>query len=458
MAEPRLPPVAPAGPRRSGLATRITLVTVAVAVVAVLITGLVSFSLVRGAAEDQARNALGRQADLIAAQFDRTNTQPVALLRVLRREGIRINVVGANGTGPAYLSADDKAVLAAGEPLSIEATVNGERVFVEGRPLADGGSVVVEQPASAAASDESAARRRLVIPLLLGLVGAGLAGWLLSRRLARPLQDAARGAHRLASGARDVRLEPAGPAEVAELAEALNALNGALVTSEGREREFLLSVSHELRTPLTAVRGYAEALADGVVPPGEVARTGATVLDEANRLERLVADLLDLARLRAQDFRLDVVPVDLGGLVKQAGEVWRARCLPYGVDLRVEVPAFPVVVRTDPVRVRQIIDGLAENALRVVPSGAPIVLAVHPLAGGAVVEVRDGGPGLSDDDLRVAFDRAALYERYRGVRRVGTGFGLALVQGLTQRLGGTATAGHAPEGGARFSAALPSLP
>jgi len=72
--------------------------------------------------------------------------------------------------------------------------------------------------------------------------------------------------------------------------------------------------------------------------------------------------------------------------------------------------------------------------------------------------VRDGGPGLSDDDLRVAFDRAALYERYRGVRPVGTGFGLALVAGLAARLGGSAVAGHAPEGGARFSVALPSLP
>jgi two-component system sensor histidine kinase BaeS len=331
-------------------------------------------------------------------------------------------------------------------------------MFVEARPLTDGGAVIVEQPASAAASDESAARRRLLVPLLLGLVGAGLAGWLLARRLARPLQDAAKGARRLAAGARDVRLDPQGPAEVAELAESLNALNAALVTSEGREREFLLSVSHELRTPLTAVQGYAEALADGVVPPEDVARTGAVVLSEARRLDRLVADLLDLARLRAQDFRVDVVVVDLAALVTEAGEVWRQRCTPQGIPVRVEVAPGPLLVRTDPGRVRQILDGLAENALRVVPAGAPIVLAAVAVPGGAVVEVRDGGPGLSDDDLRVAFDRAALYERYRGVRPVGTGFGLALVAGLAARLGGSAVAGHAPEGGARFSVALPSLP
>jgi two-component system sensor histidine kinase BaeS len=82
----------------------------------------------------------------------------------------------------------------------------------------------------------------------------------------------------------------------------------------------------------------------------------------------------------------------------------------------------------------------------------------HPAGGWAVVEVRDGGPGLTDDDLRVAFDRGALYARYRGVRRVGTGFGLALVHGLAERLGGVALAGRAPEGGAAFAVLLPLAP
>ncbi len=168
---------------------------------------------------------------------------------------------------------------------------------------------------------------------------------------------------------------------MAELADALNRLSAALATSEGREREFLLSVSHELRTPLTAVRGYAEALADGVVPPADVGRTGPVMLAEAERLDRLVGDLLDLARLRAQDFRLDLGDVDLTQLVQQAGEVWRDRCGREGVELLVQTTGAPLVVRTDPTRVRQIVDGLAENALRVTPAGRPIVLASAPTRG-----------------------------------------------------------------------------
>jgi two-component system sensor histidine kinase BaeS len=106
--------------------------------------------------------------------------------------------------------------------------------------------------------------------------------------------------------------------------------------------------------------------------------------------------------------------------------------------------------------VRQVVDNLAENALRVTPAGAPIVLALRPGGDGQVdVEVRDGGPGLTDEDLPVAFDRSVLHDRYRGVRPVGTGLGLALVAGLADRLGGRAVAGHAPEGGARFTVTLP---
>src|SRR4029079_8434907 len=112
-------------------------------------------------------------------------------------------------------------------------------------------------------------------------------------------------------GDRSATLDADGPAEVADLAHAVNALTAALATSEGRQRDFLLSVSHELRTPLTTIKGYAEALADGVVGPDGAQRAGQTMLGEAEHLDRLVADLLGLARLEAADFPLELMDVDL---------------------------------------------------------------------------------------------------------------------------------------------------
>ena len=244
------------------------------------------------------------------------------------------------------------------------------------------------------------------------------------------------------------------------MADALNRLASALAISEGRQREFLLSVSHELRTPITSVRGYAEALADGLVEGDEVARTGAVMAAETQRLDRLVSDLLDLARLRADDFVIECVDVDLGDMLADAAQVWTDRCHRADVTLSAELPTAPVIVRADPLRLRQVIDNLAENALRVVPAGGVIVMNGRVMAGGAdgdwgVVEVRDSGPGLAPEDRDVAFEPGILHERYRGLRPVGTGLGLALVGRLASGMAGWARADSAPEGGASFCVGVP---
>jgi two-component system sensor histidine kinase BaeS len=332
--------------------------------------------------------------------------------------------------------------------------VNGRVVLVSGRPLAArGNGIVLTHPRVAGTA--VLLLGGLWIALLAGLAAGLAAGGLLARVVARPVRDAAVAAGRLSAGDRTVRLPVRPPDEVAELAVAFNQLAAALATSEGRQRDFLLSVSHELRTPLTTIRGYAEALADGVVDAGTAPQAGRTMLGEAERLDRLVADLLVLARLEAADLPLEVVAVDVVALVRAAAEAWRPRCAADGVPLRAELPDAPVMVHTDPGRIRQVVDGLVENALRVVPPDAPLVLAVRADVQAGVVEVRDGGPGFTDDDLAVAFERGALYQRYRGVRNVGSGLGLALAGRLVRRLGGTIEAGHAPEGGARFTVALP---
>ena len=338
-------------------------------------------------------------------------------------------------------------------------------MFVEARVTTIGGVVLVQRRSDALAAADDAIRR-VILALLIGVLVAVILGALVAYRIARPLRRTAQAAHALADGRRDVRVNLDGPAEVAEVGAAVNSLAAALSASELRQRDFLMSVSHDLRTPLTAISGFAESLADNVVPPEQTAHVGAVMLGEAQRLTRMVADLLDLARLDAQDFRVDLVPIDLVALVRDAALVWARRCAQEGVRFEVQAPDQPLVVSTDAARIRQVLDGLLENALRVTPAGAPVVLAVAAadFADGAdprrrpgvVLEVRDGGPGLNDDDLPVAFEQSVLYERYRGVRKVGTGLGLAIVDRLVRRLGGTVEAGHAVEGGARFTVRLPA--
>jgi two-component system OmpR family sensor kinase len=168
-----------------------------------------------------------------------------------------------------------------------------------------------------------------------------------------------------------------------------------------------------------------------------------------------VSDLLDLARLRADDFVIECTDVDLTAMLADAGEVWRDRCERADIRLVTELPSDPVIVRADPMRLRQVLDNLAENALRVTPGGGVIVIAGTTTPEGGVIEVRDSGPGIAEDDRDVAFEPGILHERYRGLRPVGTGLGLALVGRLAAGMGGWASAGSAPEGGACFRVGVP---
>ena len=336
-------------------------------------------------------------------------------------------------------------------------SVSDATVFVEARATGRGGIVVVQRQVDATAQTRVAVRR-LGLALLIAGVLAALIGLLVAWRVARPLRRTAAAAHSLAAGNRDVTLPAQGPQEVVEVSHAINTLAAGLRQSEARQREFLLSVSHDLRTPLTTLSGYAESLAEDVIPAEQTAQVGAVMLGEAKRLERLVGDLLDLARLGARDFRVDVAPVDLVALVHGAARVWEPRSRASGVVFALEAPPVPIWTHTDAARVRQVLDGLFDNALRVTPAGARIVLAARPEPGWAVAEVRDSGPGLTDADLPVAFEQGVLYERYRGVRQVGTGLGLAIVHGLVQRLGGTIEAGHAARRRRTVHRAPPSGP
>ena len=179
--------------------------------------------------------------------------------------------------------------------------------------------------------------------------------------------------------------------------------------------------------------------------------------EEARRMELLVGDLLDLARLDADDFRIAPAPLDLRAVVEGAAEVYRSRTSQEGIEFALEMLDEPIPTTTDAQRLRQALDGLFDNALRLTPAGGRIVLALRrdAVANAALLEVRDSGPGLTDADLDDAFTRGTLTARYEGARRVGTGLGLAIVHGLITRLGGSAEASHAVEGGACFRLRLP---
>lgn len=445
------------------LSARAALLTGTIAAVAVLIAGLVALPMIRGAAEIQARVNLSDQADLVRniavtpEDFDLTgnSNRPggdaralSGIVSYLRAQGVEVLALVPGASDPQILTENQKKTIVNGSDVSARNCSRNECFFVEGRPLGARTGMVLVQSTRIVSNVTTSAIRRFALALIVGLSAATLIGFIAARRLANPLRQAAAGARELAQGKRELRLTPEGPIEISEIALALNSLAEELTRSEGRQREFLLSVSHELRTPLTAIRGYAEAMADDLVAESDRSRVGAVISLETQRLDRLVSDLLDLARTGAVDFPLNLQNVNLVDIVSDACDVWADRAVREQVEFRREISPDDLLVFTDPIRVRQIIDNLAENALRVTPAGQVIVIS---LSDTGFVQVRDSGPGLLPEDISVAFQPGELFEKYKGVRRVGTGFGLALVGRLAHRLGAQATAGTATEGGAAFT-------
>ncbi len=459
-----LGPEAPAHrPRRTGIALRISVLMAGVAVITALIAGVVGTALVRSAATETVRSTLAGQADVVAAQLAETGEgQRIGLGKVsqiLAGQGIAVARMGPRGriqtTDDRARAAIGDAGVQPGQAVSTQVDEQGVTLLVEARAI-DAGSVVLVAPLDIAAATRANLQHRVLLALGIGVVAAIAAGWIFARLLTRPLRRTAAVAAAMGAGDRTARVEVAGPAEIADVAASVNDLADALQRSESRQREFLTSVSHELRTPLAGIAGQADALVDGLVPPDEVPEVAGIIRAEASRMERLVSDLLDLARLGADTFRVELLPVDLSGLLTAMAAVWRVRCGARSVPLVLAVPTEPVVVQTDPRRIRQVLDGLAENALRLLPAGRPLVLSVTAAdQGGAVLQVRDGGPGLTPEDYPVAFDRGVLNDRYRGTRPVGAGLGLALARQLVERLGGSIEAGPAAEGGVAMTIRLP---
>jgi signal transduction histidine kinase len=410
--------------RGASLRSRLFLAIGVVVLICVALTIGLGVFLTRRAVENASLRDVANQADIIAAiQFGQPGTVsiPNSLVRS-QHEQLK------NVRYPAVVPEPALDSLLLHHPVEGTLTENGISYYYAAR-WANPTYVVLLRPVSTATSFLSSYVWGLLIAAGAGGLLAALAAFLVARRISRPVGRIATAARTLTSGTHPEPVPVEGAAEIATLAVSFNDLVVQLQRAQEAERNFLLSVSHELKTPLTAIRGYAEAVEDGAIDPQEAA---ASVTAEARRLERLVKDLLDLARMNRTDFSVRNSEIDLSEVVEDAVRRYQQQADGFGVSLTA-VTDGPAPADGDADRVLQVVSNLVENALRLTPAGGEVRVVAVP----GEVRVEDSGPGLQDADRERAFERFYLHERYGRERPVGSGLGLAIVKELTLAMGGT---------------------
>ncbi|MGI8478620.1 MAG: sensor histidine kinase [Gaiellaceae bacterium] len=335
---------------------------------------------------------------------------------------------------------DDRKLIAAAQPVRL---VRGTEPF---------GWLVVAKPVTELRAQWLTLLGRLALALAVGVGLAGMLFWWLSRRFTEPVLTLTRATQDVAAGRYDVEIpDPRGSDEISLLSDRFRRMVAKLAEGEQLKRSFLMSVSHELRTPLTAIRGHVEALREGIVSDPDQVRSSLDVIaSEADRLERLVGDVLDLAKLQAHRFTVRHEEVDLGRVLDHAYSAFTEEARRREIDYRLDAVPEPPVIVSDGDRVLQVISNLLTNAFRWTPDGGRIELGLVAENGVVRVDVSDSGPGISTEQ------RDRIFEPFISNDVNGTGLGLPIARELAVALGGRIELSSAPGDGSRFRLVLPA--
>jgi signal transduction histidine kinase len=248
------------------------------------------------------------------------------------------------------------------------------------------------------------------------------------RRTAAPIAEVMSAADRVADGDYAVRVETRADGEVGRLVESFNAMTSRLQVNEEQRRNLFADVAHELRTPLSVIRGNTEGMLDGVYPRDDARLT--TILDATAVMARLLDDLRTLSLTDTGALRLHKEPTDVAELMQDVRDAFTPRAAAAGVSFTLEAEALPALA-IDPVRVRQVLENLLDNALRHTPRGGSIRVEVRREGPAALFRVADTGSGIPPEALPHVFDRF-----WKSADSGGSGLGLAIARGLIEAHGG----------------------
>ncbi|NEA30882.1 ATP-binding protein [Streptomyces sp. SID13031] len=274
-------------------------------------------------------------------------------------------------------------------------------------------------------------------------------------RLVQPLRALTKASRQMTSGDENVRVRVRGTDEIGQLSLAFNELADARAKTESLRRAMVSDIAHELRTPLSNIRGWLEAVEDGVAQPD--ATFIASLSEEAALLQHILDDLRDLATADAGNLRIHPERVYLGLLLDQVAGTFRSQAEHAGITLS-SATIGDIELEADPVRLRQAVGNLVANALRFTPAGGSVRIEGRVDGTEVVIDVSDTGAGIAPEDLPKVFDRFWRAEQSRNRHTGGSGLGLPIVRSLIEAHGGTTSATSTLDEGSTFTLRLPLYP
>jgi signal transduction histidine kinase len=349
----------------------------------------------------------------------------------------------------------------AGQELFTVATVFDPRVSLGGLRVA------VVAPAQTLGGAWTDLLPRLSMAALSALFVSIFIAWWLASTITRPMVEITRASEEMARGNLDPDLTlPETNDEVGRLSSAFKAMAREVARSHRTMRDLLANVSHDLRTPLTSISGFAGALVDGTVSGPEGAREAGRIIgEEAERMRRLVEDLLYLSRIESGDLALQRDPLDLTELVRAAQARFLFRAQERGINFRVDV-AEHVVIVGDSHRIGQVLDNLVENAFKYTPPTGSVMVSLgledaRPTRNGraqrtARLAVHNTGSYIPPEEAERVFERFYQVDKARAGNR-GTGLGLAIAREIVQAHGGRIELHSTVQGGTTFTVRIPTI-
>jgi len=288
---------------------------------------------------------------------------------------------------------------------------------------------------------------------LIAVAVALLLAFFLSRRILSPVKALTIAARQLGQGDLTQRVQSKDRGEVGELAQAFNAMADNLQRDEQLQQNMIADVTHELRTPLSNLKGYLEAVRDGVIEPD--ADTVRSLNEEASLLSRLVDDLQELSLAESGELKLDCRTRDIAELINQTVTAMQNQATTKGISLSADLPDKLPVVNIDSHRISEVLRNLLENAIVHTAGGGNVTVTARQKGKWVEVSVTDNGKGIPAADLPNIFERFYRVDKSRTRTTGGSGLGLTIARRLVEAHGGRIEAHSEPEQGSRFSFTIP---